>query len=333
MNDKRRRKLPEVLRRHVQGGALNAAFVEAQRRTGISFDRSTLARWKAGTTTPGNGHFVRVLGEVLEDPEVLAAWEADARTPDPEVQGVLTRFQRLEPRVRRAAVEAALRDLFATDKRSRSDLTMTIRLQLHAADACDRLDVTITWTGYLPAQAVVQIASTDVELADAYDQDRCIFRELIPLESAPFELAMEAFQVVGESTPVLRYRPEGNRRFRRLEAEPQDEPGRYQFANEEVARADIRLTVCFPYPSDLCVYPVKFGGYALHGVSTSSLVLEGSRSSRLHAIPFEGTGPVNVHPHDFGQNEVAIEIGEEGSLLPPGAGVVFFWRADDARLN
>ena len=320
------KRLPDVLRRHAEGGRLKEAFdrVNAMRDT-RTYDRTTLPRWLSGESTPSDEKFIGRLADELGDPEIVSAWVDDRCGTNREVRDLLTRFRGLSSNHKRD-VQALINESFRDNPATRTAFTM--RIELHAGALTPdfhRLDLRLGWVGRLPAKASVEIAPDEEGLVQAYTRGECIFRELVPVGADALATAMGALQ---GRLPTLRYKPADSHTFEQATIQEGHEGGRiYQFDNEEVPAAEIRLFACLPYPADLSMYPVKLGAYAVAGRAEITMVTDPKCAGRPHALCFLGQTRSWEHPDGFDGRELSVEIGKNDSLIEPDSGVVFFWHS------
>lgn len=316
------KRLAAVLARHIESGRLRAAFERVNRMPDVRrYDRTALARWVAGDSVPSDETFIAKLSEELDDPEILKARREDMRASDREVRDMITRFRGLSADRKREVLPRLVQELFRDDYSVRSNFSMRIELEADLTSECHRLDVTVEWTGHLPAQASVEVVADEETLDLAYRRPGCIFRELVPIDANSFAKATEALP---EPCPELSYRT-ADAGQTRLKAETGTGPGIYQFNNRDAPRAQIRLTASLPYPADLPMYPVMMGAYPVSGRAMITMVTDSQRCGRPHALRFLGQATAWDHPRNFHRSELSVEIGDDDSLLEPNAGVIFFW--------
>lgn len=321
------KRLPGALERHRAGGQLKDAFDSVNcRRDTRDYDRTALTGWLSGRT-PSNRNFIVKLAEELGDPEVLAAFEHDLGVDDRELNDLVTRFRSLATERKRAVLPELITELFADDVNNRTKFWMRVQLHPGLTEVCHRLDVSMGWVGHLPPRATVDVAAEEDLLHHAYTQERCIFRELVPLDGESFE---KATQALGSRIPVLRFKPAADPAFAKadLAASPEGSEATYEFDNDEVASAEIRLDLCLPYPADLPMYAVMLGAYSVAGRAEITMVTDGDTCGRPHVLQFLGHTPAWAHPAGF-RSELRLEIGDEKSLVEPNSGVIFFWRSHD----
>src|SRR6266516_7946338 len=319
------KRLPGVLAHHAEGGRLKEAFDRVnEMRDTRTYDRTTLPRWLSGESTPSDEKFVRVLAGELGDQEIVSAWVADRCGTDREVLDLLSRYRRLSAGHKRD-VRALINESFRDDSATRTAFTMRIELHSGLTEHCHRLDLLLGWVGRLPAKASVVIASAEEKLVEAYTRGECIFRELVQVGAGPLASAMTALQ---GRKPGVRYKAADSHKFEQARIQDSDDDGQvYQFDNEEVPVAEIRLTASLPYPADLTMYPVKLGSYAVAGRAEITMVTDPKCAEQPHALCFLGQTPSWEHPGGFDGHELTVEIGENESLIEQNSGVVFFWHS------
>jgi hypothetical protein len=320
------KRLPIALARHLEGGHLKEAFDRVNAMRDVrNYDRTALSRWLSGDSTPSDERFLARLAEELDDPEIVLARAVDADLGDREVRDLITRFRTLSTDRKQKVLPVLVSELIRDQFSVRNDFMMRIELHADLTSDCHRLDLSLSWFGSLPAHATVEVAADEELLAGAYAQERCIFRELVPINPETMTRAIATLQV---ASPVLRYKPVAARSFLEAKIQMGDSPasGIYEFDNEAAPSAEIRLSACLPYPADLPMYPVMLGAYALSGRSVITMVTDPRSCGRPHALRFLGNAAAWTQPGDFRRSELAVEIGESESILEPNAGVIFFWR-------
>jgi hypothetical protein len=127
--------------------------------------------------------------------------------------------------------------------------------------------------------------------------------------------------------PGLRYKPGNSHTFEQAKIQGDEDGQIFQFDNEEVPVAEIRLTASLPYPADLAMYPVMLGAYAVAGRAEITMVTDPKYAGQPHALRFLGQTPSWEHPGGFDGSELSVEIGENDSLIEQNSGVVFFWHS------
>jgi hypothetical protein len=260
----------------------------------------------------------------LGDQEVVPAWVDDRCGTNREVRDLLTRFSGLSADHKRD-VRVLINESFRDNSATRTSFTMRIELHGGLTEHCHRLDLSLGWVGRLPAKASVVIASDEENLVEAYTRGECIFRELVPVGSDTLASAMAALR---GRKPSLRYKAANSHTFEQARIQDGHEGGQvYQFDNDEVPVAEIRLTACLPYPADLTMYPVMLGAYAVAGRAEITMVTDPNCAEQPHALRFLGQTPSWEHPGGFDGRELTVEIGENDSLIERNSGVVFFWHA------
>jgi hypothetical protein len=318
------KRLPVVLAHHVEGGRLRGAFDHVnEMRDTRTYDRTALPRWLAGESTPSDEKFIKALADELGDQEVLSAWVADRCGTNREVLDLVTRYRRLSADHKRD-VRALINESFRDNPAIRTSFTMRIQLHGDLTEHCHRLDLSLGWVGRLPARASVVIASDEENLEEAYTRAECIFRELVPVGADKLAIAMAALE---GRKPRLRYMPASSHTFEQARIQDSHEAAQiYQFDNEEVPVAEIRLTTSLPYPADLTMYPVMLGAYAVAGSAEITMVTDPKCAEQPHALRFLGQTRSWELPGVDG-SEMLVKIGENDSLIEPNSGVVFFWHS------
>jgi hypothetical protein len=321
-------KFAEALKRH-QASELAKAVRSAAGSVGRSPDhpfegnRATLSRWHTGTL-PKYREVVVHIANVLGDESLVAAYDADKAVKTPrDVRNVLTRIRNLQPAARKTTLEALTRECLMAEQSTRANLTM--RIDLHrVCTRWHRLDVELHWSGMVPAGATVKIAPDEDQLSDAFQIPECIFRELIPMAADDFA---QAHNQVRSELPVMTYRDETSVRVTKRARPAHDQVlGSYVFDNPAVERADIDLSVRFAYPADVCFYGVVLGGYAVRGRSRVTMNMHDT-NAQPHAVAFlPASERVEIRHGPLDRAVTTVELGDEDSVLAPGAGVAFYWQ-------
>lgn len=327
MTTRPQKRLPGVLQRHTEAGALKRAFDRVNKMPNVhTYERTALSRWLSGESTPAHEDFIERLAEVLGDPEIVEARDADAAATDRGVRDLMTRYHSLSIERRRALVATLAAELSRDSAATRASFKMRIVLHAGLTDDCHRLDVSLGWVGRLPAQATVEVASDEEHLKLAYDREQCIFRELVPMDAEPFAAATAALH---DRQPELLFRPAGGNKSIKANVRKSDEPVgvTYQFDNEEVNSAEIRLNACLPYPADLSMYPVMLGAYTLEGRAEITMVTDSRCSGPPSALHFLGNSTAWSHPGGWDGSELSVQIGDIDSVVEQNCGVVFYWHS------
>jgi hypothetical protein len=327
MATRSQKRLPGVLARHTGGGELKRAFERVNEAGEVrKYERTALTRWLSGESTPSNEPFMKRLAEELRDPEIMVALAEDSSATDRDIRDLMTRFHALNAEQKRALVATLAGELSRDHSATRTSFKMRIELHAGLTADCHRLDVSLAWVGRLPAGATVEVAPDEEDLGLAYSREQCIFRELVPLEAKPFT---DAMTVLHDRQPVLRFKPAGASSVIQARIQNGAEPVgvTYQFDNEEIRSAEIRLTASLPYPADLSMYPVVLGAYPVAGRAEITMVTDPGCSGRPHALRFLGNNAAWSHPGGYDLSELSVEIGDHDSLVEQNSGVVFFWRS------
>jgi hypothetical protein len=147
------KRLPEVLRRHAEGGRLKEAFDRVGTAPGMQpHDRTTFDRWLNGRSTPSDGEFIRCLADELDDPEIVSAWNDDRCGTNREVRDLLTRFRGLRDGLKGEAMSALAAESFRVNSATRTSFTMEIQLHGGLREDCHRLDVSLGGTPAVGSQ-------------------------------------------------------------------------------------------------------------------------------------------------------------------------------------
>jgi hypothetical protein len=319
------KRLPDVLRRY-SSARLKEAIDSVSAMPGTQHhDRTTFERWLQGKSTPSDGEFIGRLADELGDPEIVEAWNDDKGGTNREVTDLLTRFRSLPDSLKGEVMSVLAAESFRVDSATRASFTMRIELHGGLTEDCHRLDVNLEWEGYLPPNASVVIAPDEKNLVEAYRRDQCIFRELVPVGSDALTAAMAVLQ---DTPPALLYKLANSNTVEEPSIQESHEGGQiYQFDNEEVSTAEIRLTASLPYPADLPMYPVMLGSYAVAGRAKIIMVTDPTCAGQPHALRFLGQTPSWEYRSGFAESQLTVEIGGNGSHIEQNSGVVFFWHA------
>lgn len=310
----------QALARHQEGGRLREAFEWCRRQPGIEpYDRTSLGRWLGGAV-PSREPFVKALSGRLNDPTIHSAWTAlqDDRG-DGEVKGIVTRFQGLSPDDKVAAFAGIAAAMAQSTRVVRSGFSMRVDLYDGHDDDLLRLRVEVGWTGHLPANAEIMFMNEQDGLAEAYAEERCLFRDVVHLEDERLHRVMADEDEYQHS---LSYSPVGTGKTTSCSAE-RTAAGQFRFGNEELARARIKLRTTYPFPRGLRLYPIIFNAYRIAGPFTLSLILHSQKTQWPQCFSFLGQDP--RWEASQWRRELAIESGYEGAVLGTGTGLVFYW--------
>ena len=308
--------------KNIDRRALNDAFEFCNGQPDLeSYDRTALGRWLDGSL-PSRLDFVQCLAEHLDDPTIFAAWlEAHDGLSSADVKAVVTRYLGLTPEDKIEAFQLIREDLVSTSPRIRSQFSMRIEVHDSDEDNVYRLALAINWIGHLPAKAKTAIVTDYDELAEAFNQDDCVFRDVVQLDEQLFDRALFHEDT---STHTLSYSPAGgDGRLVTVEATAIDR-GVYEFPNEELKRARIRLRASYPFPRGRAVFPIVFKDYQVAGPAVITLALYSERARTPRGYAFLGAGRAweTSQPADC---ELEIVAGTKGAILGVDTGIVLHW--------
>lgn len=305
---------------------LRQAFDACRKAGAGNYDRTTLNRWLDGSI-PTQGEFIRRMGEELEDPALFAAWErikhSRPRTAaSPEA--VIRQFAALSYDDRQEAYPE-IRKLFLerfTEQRSRASHRIELRDGPNPESDFHELRLVWEWDGRLPANARAIYAIDNLGLGDAYDDPKCVFREVLPIETETFATLLETWP-----EQILNYNPLGtaNQQMYRHVGVPNG-CGVFQFDNEEVDHARVRWSLTYPYPKGHTVYFIRFGNYRYGGGAEISLALTTAKAHSPRVFTYLPAGRQREYAGEFGRsNELQVTLGAGGTILSDGDGAVLFW--------
>ncbi len=319
----------EALRR-IDRRRLNAAFEHCNHLHDVDgYDRTALHRWLAGSV-PGREDFVVRLAEELKDDTLVDAWRASrATTTATDVKAVVTRFAGLGADDKLSAFHE-IREELAASASVPVRRNFRMRVELHdgppAAGADNRalgpyrMRVAIDWDGYLPANANTVIVTDYDRLGHAFDQDNCLFRDVVELD----ESFLSRTRSLDGAVQSLSYGPlDGNGRTTTIAATEAD-GGVYQFDNPECADARVRLRVEYPFPHGTAFYPIVFQGYQIDGPARITIVLYSATAENPRGYAFLGQGR-SWQASQLMPRELELEVGSEGSTLGDETGIVLYW--------
>ncbi|MCP3990539.1 MAG: hypothetical protein GY724_15785 [Actinomycetia bacterium] len=318
---KRERRFAVALR-GIDRRALNNAFDFCNHQNDLeSYDRTALGRWLEGSI-PSRRDFVRRMADHLDEPTIFQAWvEEQEDSSSTDVKAVVTRYRGLTPHDKREAFQQIRDDLIMSPTRIRSDFSM--RVELHDSDDPEvyRLALAINWVGHLPPKAKTAIVTDYDDLAAAFDQEDCVFRDVVELDEQLFKRALfheDASRHNLSYTPV-----DGDSRSVTVVAEAADQ-GVYEFPNDEVERARIRLRVAYPFPRGIGVYPIVFKGYQVAGPAVITLAIHSRQAQTPRGYAFLGSGRSweASKPDD---RELEIVAGTHGAILGADTGIMLHW--------
>lgn len=317
----------------VQQETRGAAVVDDRMAHGhgdYSGDRSTRTRWLHGDSLPRCAACVRALAAVLEDEGVLSAWAQDCEEANDQrkFNDAATRVSGLPPEMKRKLQEQLEHDIeSATSEATPREL---LRIDVEIASftrAMHRGEVSLRWRGSVPANAKVSVVSDRDSLNAAFADQSCIYRDLLHLGEEQLAAGYEqlAEHEPGRPAVELGLKRDG-RPWSELTASQLDAPGCFEFDNEAVDEAAVRLRVTFPYPTEYTCYPVQFGSYQVSGVADVSMRLTSGVAQRQpKLLVFPPDRETRVEPRT---DALSIELGEAGAVLPTGTTVFFYWTAD-----
>ena len=183
-----------------------------------------------------------------------------------------------------------------------------------------RLDM--QWDGQLRANTSVVYTSAHETLGEAYEDERCLFRETLPFPPDRLAELLEDWP-----DQVLAYNPIGpaNQQIVRHIASPVGD-GTFVFDNAEVADSRIRLSLIYPYPRNLRAFFVRFGRYRVIDGAEITLTLPQKVAANPRAFPFLPPGRQREFAEvPFRSNELRVTLGAGGTTLSEGDGVVLYW--------
>jgi hypothetical protein len=305
----------------VERRALNDAFEFCNTQPDLEpYDRTALGRWLHGSI-PSRREFVERMANRLEEPEIFEAWLHEHGGSSNDVKAVVTRYQGLTPEEKVEAFQRIRDDFVSTSPRVRSDFSM--RVELHDSDdpAVYRLSVAVNWVGYLPPKAKTLIVTDYDDLAAAFSQDDCVFRDVVDLDEQLFD---RTFLSDDASRHTLSYTPtDGDGRSVTVVASNVDR-GVHEFPNDEMERARIRLRVAYPFPRGNAVYPIVFKGYQVAGPAIITLAIHSRWAHTPRGYAFLGFGRSweATKPDD---RELEIVAGTRGAILGADTGIMLHW--------
>lgn len=305
---------------------LREAFDECRKAGAGTYDRTTLNRWLDGST-PNNGEFVRQMSEFLGDADLFPAWEEarkrrprSSATPEAVVQQYtsLSYDDRQEawPELRKLFLERFAREV--------TGATYRIELRDHPDPDADLYELRLTWQwdGHLPANAWVVVSNSTQVLGDAYEEDTCLFREILPLDDEALDRGWS-----GLPAPALTYNELGpaNQQMQRHVA-TEEGNGRWRFDNEAAENARVRIGLSYPYPRGYGKFFIRLGHYQFEGGAEITLTLSTPAAHSPDVFTYLPAGRQREYAADLvGPNELAVTLGAGGTILSDGDGAVLFW--------
>jgi hypothetical protein len=293
----------------------------------FSGHRSTRRRWVDDKTHPYCRACVHALARVLDDSPLLDAWDADGaeHAQQRAFTDVSTRVSGLAAHLKRRLQEQLRVEIQQSEFSTRRSMHIGVRIS-PLTEALHRGEVTVRWRGDVPADAKVRIAGDREALMAAFADESCVYRDLLHLGhdelAAGYELL--AARAPGRPPTELKFKQRGASSWTELTAHSSS-PGCFEFANESIEEADVRLSVVFPCPAQYTCHPIQFGSYRVHGVARVSFRLAEGVSPhvpKLLVLPPDCATFV-----DRADNELSLELGDEDSLLPPATTALFYWSA------
>lgn len=319
----------EALRR-IDRRRLNAAFEHCNHLSDVDgYDRTALHRWLAGSV-PGREDFVVRLAQELQDDALVDAWRASrATTTATDVKAVVTRFSGLSADDKLAAFNE-IREELAASATLPVRRNFRMRVELHDGSPGDssganvhrpyRMQVAIDWDGYLPANASTVIVTDYDRLGHAFDQENCLFRDVVELD----ESFLSRTRSLDGAVQSLSYGPLDSTGRTTTIAATEADGGVYQFDNPEIAEARVRLRVEYPFPHGTAFYPIVFQGYQIDGPARITIVLYAANAENPRGYAFLGQGR-SWQASQLMPRELELEVGSEGSILGDETGIVLYW--------
>ncbi len=304
---------------------LRDAFDRANSKAEQALHRTTLTRWLEGSV-PTSEAFVRRLADELDDAGVHEAWQAaqSARSPS-GYRTVVTRFEGLSPEEREQAY-VEIRRSYLESRFPRLKDRLSYRIEVNDPPEPDAghllIRLTQEYDSDLPAQARVELVTTHRALGDAYEDPRCIFRDIVAFEPDELDRLLEAGPV-----PVLAYNLLDRAGQRMITHE-----GRWlgggvaEFDNDEVANVRVRLSIDYPFPRGVQVWPIRFGEFRVAGGAEFTLALNARATSSPSAFAYPPAGRQREWAADqVRPDELVVSLGAGGTILADGDGLVLSW--------
>lgn len=311
-----------VALRSLDRRALNNAFGACNRRSDLeSYDRTALNRWLDGAV-PARRDFVARLAQELDRDEIYQAWvDSQIDSSIAEVKSAVTRFKGLSVADKAVAFEQIRDDFLTSSLNVRSNFTMRVDLHDGDHDGVYRLVMGMNWDGFLPANATTVIVTDYDRLADAFSQENCVFRDVVELDDHLLERSL-ARSSSSEQTLTYSRLDESDRPI--THQATATEPGVYEFANDEVERARVKLRVTYPFPHGVGIYPIVFQGYRIAGPVRITLAIHSKWALNPRGYAFLGSGR-SWDASKLLSNELVIDAGSQGAILGDDTGIVLHW--------
>jgi hypothetical protein len=289
-------------------------------------DRATRRRWVNGEMRPRCEACVQTLATLLKDDLLLDAWIADGAEHDEQrsFSDAATRVSGLPTRLKRKLQEQLRVEVQQTEFSTRESLRIGVRIG-PLTPTLHRGEVAVRWQGGLPARAKVRVASDREALIAAFADASCIYRDLLHLSEDELAAGYERLTAHASGRPIieLSVKRKGEGSWTKLTAPASGSPGSFEFANDFIDEAEMRLKVIFPCPAQYTCYPVQFGSYRVRGVATVSLRLAEAVSREMPKLLVLPPDCVTIVEDDDGA--ASIELGENGTLLPAATTAFFYW--------
>lgn len=314
----------EALSAH-DGRSLKDAFDRANERAERRLHRTTLTRWLDGSV-PNNEDFVRLLAQELDDEDILDAWQTSRGTRSSAAhRAVVSRFDGLSPEDQEQAYYEIRRSYLASRfPRLLDHLRYRVEVNDPPDPSAEHLMIRFTeeYDSSLPARAQVVFVPSHRKLSEAYENPLCIFRDRVALEPNELDRLLEA-----GPAPVLAYNQidRAGQRMITHEGQWQGE-GVFEFDNDEVDSARIRLSIDYPWPRSVQVFPIKFGEFRVAGGAEFTLVLNARSASSPGAFAYPPAGRQREWAVDrVRPTELVASLGAGGTILADGDGLVLSW--------
>ncbi|MGB5758048.1 MAG: hypothetical protein WBM50_14110 [Acidimicrobiales bacterium] len=308
---------------------LREAFDRVNDATEQKLHRTTLTRWLDGSV-PNREDFIRLLAGELDDPKVYEAWESARETRSPAgYRSVVTRFDGLSPEDRELAYTEIRRSYLASRFPKLLDrLSYRVEINDPPEPDTDYLVVRVTqeYDSDLPANVRVIFTTTPKDLGDAYEDSRCLFRDIVPMDQDRLDALLEA----GPS-PVLAYNLLAGSSQRMITHHGVWRGGGlFEFDNDPVADARVRLSFEYPFPRGRQIWPIRFGEFRVAGGAEFTLTLNARSATAPDVFAYPPAGRHREWAADqVRPDELVVSLGAGGTVLADGDGLVLSWAENE----
>ena len=286
----------------------------------VPYDRTTLSRWLEGSI-PSRGNFVKRLAKELEDESVYEAWKTCKDMSDSNIKGMLTRFQNLNSSDQTKVFKKIREQYYVSRNESKIENYLT-RIDLNDSPLGDyyEIKVRLSWLGTLPANANISFVKTFESLTNELKNTNSVFSEKLDFNDAEF---IECFENKRYSQPHLSFtKKDSGEEFQEIECK-QSNPGIFVFDNEKCENANIQLSIRYPFPNKVRIYPLTPREHRTVGPAKIQFVINTTRAKNPQMLSMFGDQTNCTAKYAHG-DEISVQIGTTNKIIE-GTGLIFTW--------